>query len=100
MNTRASDASGTSVGRSMLMLQKTARRLSSPASAALRVDLVDERLADLEPEEVGLGMVRRALEQEARVGAAELDLDVAIGRQLPSTARSAAPRYGERSGLT
>ena len=36
MNTRASDASGNSVGRSTLMLQKTACRLSIPSAAALR----------------------------------------------------------------
>ena len=36
-------------------------------------------------------MLRRALEQEARVGAAELDLDVAIGRQRERRRRRALP---------
>ena len=45
-------------------------------------------------------MVRRPLEQEARVGAAELDLDVAPRRQRRATDIVDRAQYGERSGLT
>src|SRR6266542_4440633 len=46
------------------------------------VDLLDQRRADLEADEVDVGVLRRPLEQEAGVGAADLGLDVDPGGQL------------------
>src|SRR5262249_39539497 len=60
----------------------------------LTVDLLDQGLADLEAEKVAAGVTRRALEQEARIGAPQLRLDLAIGRQRQ---RGAAPLEKRRA---
>ena len=45
-------------------------------------------------------MVRRPLEEEASIGAAELDLDVAIVGERAASALRRRSQNGERSGLT
>ena len=51
----------------------------APSTSRALVDELDEVLADLEADVVALRLDRRALEQELRVGAADLDLELARG---------------------
>ncbi len=71
---RARLSSANRMSSSVVMFASSAQVGDGKRLGAL-VDLFDEWLADLDADEVGLEMLRRALEQEARVSAAQLDFE-------------------------
>src|SRR5262249_20802512 len=61
-----------------------------------RGDLDSEVFADLQPDVAAPGIGRRALEEKLRVGAAELDLDLAARRERQSLGGAREVRHLER----